>query len=162
LHQQDLSREGGWSPAAAIKVQHQPGEMNMRLFRSLAVGLALLALGGCTLLQGVVGDSATAKDALRGVQASLATYADVYQPAVLAYGHLPPCPYVGLCKDAAVLAQLKEADLKATAAIVAARSVLEGKADSTGQITAALATIQGAEAQIAGSGALTLVSGNVR
>lgn len=124
--------------------------------RLLAVLALTAALGGCTTLQGVIGSTAT-QDALQAARITITTYADIYQPAVIAYGRLPACGSAGapvLCKDAAVFAKLKAADLAVTKSVTAAQGVLEGTATDAGQITAAINAITQAEATIAASGAL--------
>lgn len=122
----------------------------MKTLRFFVFAAACLAMTGCAALQG----STTGADAIKASQVTLTAYADVYQPAVIVYGHLPACPGATLCKDAAVLAKLKAADATATATIVAAQAVLEGSATDTGQLAVAVQAIQAAEVAIAASGAL--------
>lgn len=123
---------------------------------TLALLLAASSLGGCAYLQG----STAGNDALQGTKLALTTYADVYQPAVITYGHLLPCPAATIiCKDEATLANLKSYDAKATAAIVAAQAVLEGNLTDAGQLADAMAKIQAAETAIASSGAMVPVKG---
>lgn len=123
----------------------------MKLIR-LAAAAALLALAACSTPTGGI----SSPGVLKATQVALTTYADVYQPAVLAYGHLPTCPAAAICKDNAVLAKLKAADLAVTNTLVAARPILNGTLPDKGQLTDALVAIQQAEATIAGSGALKL------
>lgn len=118
--------------------------------KRLFIPLAALALCGCSLIP----DNATTADAKKAVQAALTTYADVYQPAVIAYGNLPVCPSAPICHDKLVYAKLAAADSAVTKSITAAQAVLEGSASDTGQLTAALTAIQAAEATIGGSGVL--------
>lgn len=110
--------------------------------------IPLLALGGC------VTDSVS-QDAIGAAQATITAYADIYQPAVLAYGRLPVCPQAVLCHDAATFGKLKAIDAAVTQSITAAQSVLEGKTADSGQISAALTAIQSAEATIASSGVMS-------
>lgn len=121
-----------------------------RLFL-IAATAALLC--GCQAIQGSIGDNAT-KDAMKAAQVAITTYADIYQPAVIAYGQLPECPAATFCRETAIFNKLKGADLAVTTSIVAAQEVLEGKAKDTGQITAAILAIGAAEQAIAASGAM--------
>lgn len=127
--------------------------MKRMLFAAALAGMALL--GGCALLP----DNATTADAKQAVQVALTTYADVYQPAVIAYGKLPACPNPtpsgSICHSVALYAKLAAADAAVTKSIVAAQAVLEGTATDTGQLLNALTAIQNAEVSIASSGALT-------
>lgn len=136
--------------------------------RILAI-LALSALAGCGTLTSLV-SSDTVLDAKTGAKTIITGYADIYQPFVLTYGHWPKCgvPVVTgapadsaagltvaaplLCHDPHVLAMLKAVDKAATAAIVAAKRVLDGTMPDTGQIEAVMAAIQSAELQINASG----------
>lgn len=119
----------------------------------LLIAAAAALLCGCQAIQGTIGGDAT-KDAMKASQVAITTYADIYQPAVIFYGHLPACPDAIICKDANTLQNLKAVDLAATTSIIAAQEVLEGKAKDTGQITAAVLAIAQAEQTIAASGAL--------
>lgn len=123
----------------------------MKLLR-IGVALALLAIGACTTAQtdGVKGS------ALKATQVALTTYADVFQPAVLAYGHLPDCPQAIICKTRDTLNKMKAADLAVSSTLEAARPVLNGGKSDTGQLANALQAIAQAEATIANTGALKL------
>jgi hypothetical protein len=132
-------------------------EMKMKsMLKAAAIAAALLSvasLGGCATFQSLFGTGA-ANDALKSAQIVLTTYADVYQPAVLAYGALPACPQAPLCHDPAILHTLKAADARAVDAIGKAQCVIEGTCADTGQLAAAVAIVQDTEASIAKSGAL--------
>lgn len=127
--------------------------MKKLLFAGLALAGLLVALSGCALLP----DNATTADAKKAVQVALTTYADVYQPALLSYGRLPPCPAQGLCHDTVVFAKLAAADKVVTTSIIAAQGVLEGTTADTGQLVAALTAIQQAEIAFASSSAASLL-----
>lgn len=125
----------------------------MKFARYAAIAAIIaLPLGGCALL----GNGTAADDALKAAQITLTTYADVYQPGVIAYGNLPACP-VGapVCHDPAALHALKMLDAQVTAALTSAQCVLEQTCSDTGQLAALETVIQSAETQIAKSGALT-------
>lgn len=115
----------------------------------LVAGALALSLGGCTAFQNLAGNSPVAADAIKGAQVAITTYADVYQPAVIAYGNLPACPAATLCRDPATHAKLKAVDLAVSKSIAAGQAVLEGSVADTGQITAMLQAIMSAEAAIA-------------
>lgn len=121
-------------------------------FLRTSVALALLVLGACTTSQT---DSAS-NTAMKATQVALTTYADVFQPAVLAYGRLPACPQAVICKDQAIVNKLKAADLAVSSTLEAARPVLNGAQTDAGQLVNALQAIALAEATIAGTGALKL------
>jgi hypothetical protein len=126
----------------------------MRRIAILATAAFLLC--GCTTLQGLIGPTAS-QDALQAARITITTYADIYQPAVIAYGHLPVCgapEATMLCKNPVIFAQLKAADLAVATSLKAAQAVLEGTLSDSGQITSAISAIQQAEASIAASGAL--------
>lgn len=123
----------------------------MKLLR-IGAALAFLAMGACTTAQTDGAKNTT----LKATQVALTTYADVFQPAVLAYGHLPPCPQAVLCKDQTVINKLKAADLAVSSTLEAARPVLNGGQTDAGQLANALQAIATAEATIAGTGALKL------
>lgn len=130
----------------------------MRLFKLLALSTLSLSLMGCSIFSalGIDTNSTAAQDALKATEGVLEVYADIYQPAVITYGHLPVCVpgQLSLCKNTSVLASLKAIDLKATSAIVAARAILEGGPDTGSQLADAIATITTAETQIASTGVL--------
>lgn len=121
------------------------------MIKALSFAAVGLLMGGCALFSGPAG-----QDALKGAQAAITTYVDVYQPAILAYGQLPVCgsaPVVVLCHDKAVYAKLKAVDLAATKSIVAAQAVIEGSTSDTGtEISDALSAISAAERAIASEG----------
>lgn len=123
----------------------------MKLLR-IGAALALLAIGACTTAQ----TDSVKGSALKATQVALTTYADVFQPAVLAYGRLPACPQAVLCKDPATITKLKAADLAVSSTLEAARPVLDGGQADAGQLANALQAIAQAEATIAGTGALKL------
>lgn len=114
-------------------------------FKFLILPLIAVVLSGCALFQG----SAAGNDALKATKLALTTYADVYQPAVIAYGSLPACPGAVLCKNAATLTKMKAVDAAAVATITAAQGVLEGKSTDSGQLAQAQQAISVAEQQIA-------------
>jgi len=123
----------------------------MKLLR-LGAALALMVLGACTTAQ-----TDSAKSAyLVAVKGALTTYADVFQPAVLAYGHLPDCPQAAICKDQPILDKMKAADLAVSSTLEKARPVLDGSMSDGGQLAQALLAVQQAETTIANSGALKL------
>lgn len=130
----------------------------MKKLIALGALVGALTLGGCAWLQQQAGDSPAAADALKAAQVAITTYADVYQPAVLAYGQLPACPHPtpsgSVCRDPAVHAKLKAVDLAASRSIEAARAVLEGSLTDSGQITAMIQSIGSAETAIAAAGAV--------
>ncbi len=117
--------------------------MRKLIFAVIATGM----LTGCT--------TGLEQDAVRGSYIAINAYADVYQPAVLMYGQLPPCgPNAPkLCHDKDVYADLKAADLAATKSILAARAVLSGKSSVTGtELSDAMTAIGAAEMRIASRG----------
>lgn len=118
----------------------------------VAGALALTSLGGCAAIQNAAGNSPVAADAIKGAQVAIATYADIYQPAVIAYGNLPVCPTAALCRDPAVHAKLKAIDKATVTSIEAAQAVLRGNLTDAGQITTAMQAILNAENQIVAAG----------
>jgi hypothetical protein len=121
-------------------------ENNMKRFALIAA--AALMLCGCQTIQSAIGSTAST-DALQASKAAIATYADVYQPAVIAYGRLPTCPAALLCKDTNVFRNLEVANLAVIKSIVAAQAMLEGTATDSGQIAAAFQAVAQVEASIA-------------
>lgn len=121
--------------------------------RTVIILTTALLLSGCASVENLLTPNVS-QDAQTAAQATITAYADVYQPLVLAYGHLPKCVPGGpqVCHDVKVYAMLKSVDLAATKSIVAAQAVLEGNATDAGQIQAALAAISAAELQINASG----------
>lgn len=107
---------------------------------------AALALTGCSSFSL---DVATRDDFRKAAAVAIATYADVYQPAVLAYGSLPPCPAALLCREPEVHAKMKALDLAAVRSIDAAEAVLTGNAASRGEVERAIAAVVEAEIAIA-------------
>lgn len=124
-----------------------------RLFSALAV-VGLMALAACAGSGAATGT--TSASVLKATNVALTTYADVYQPAVLAYGKLPVCPAATICHDPVVLGKLKAADLAVTKVVTAAQPILNGSVPDAGQLGDALTAIEQAESTIAGSGALKL------
>jgi len=119
---------------------------------ALAGSLAL-SLGACALLQKTNPD--VASDAIRATQVAITTYADVYQPAVIAYGNLPVCNgSTPICRDQALHAKMKAADLAASTAIETARKVMNTNVGDGGELTAAIQAIISAETTIAQAGAI--------
>lgn len=119
--------------------------------------VALLAVGGCAGLQrDADAGSTAASTSLKATQLAMTTYADVYQPAVLYYGSLPACPAATLCRDTAIHAKLKAADLAVTKAVSLAADVTSGKVVDTGQLLGVIEAIQSAEVTIGSSGALSV------
>lgn len=123
------------------------------LWRLAAASILALSLGACQALQ--QSNSSAANDAIKAAQVAITTYADIYQPAVIAYGNLPVCNgSTPVCRDQAVHAKLKAVDLAASTAIEAARKVMETNVSDAGQITAAVQAIINAETTIAQAGVL--------
>jgi hypothetical protein len=111
-------------------------------------GSLALSLGACAALQKASPD--VASDAIRATQVAITTYADVYQPAVIAYGNLPVCDgSTPICRDQAVHAKMKALDLAASTAIEAARKVMATNVGDSGELTAAIQAIMNAETTIA-------------
>jgi len=129
----------------------------MKLFRLLPAAALAVSLGGCSLIP----DSAITKDAKLAVASALTSYADIYQPAVLAYGRLPICPDPtpsgSICHDQLILAKLKAIDLATTSTIVTAKGVLDGSSSDTGtELTNAINAITAAQSQITATGIMTM------
>lgn len=138
----------------------------MNKLRNLLSAAAMsLALAGCASMgatpTGAPPTVGTVQaDAVKAAKAVVTLYADLYQPAVLAYGRLPDCPGATLCKDRAILNRLKAADLVASTAIEKARPILDGLASGSGiEIQDAVKGVQAAESLVASSGAFNLMKG---
>lgn len=114
--------------------------------KKLLLAASILALSGCASFDL---DVATRDDLRKAATVAIATYADVYQPAVLAYGGLPPCPAALLCREPEVHAKLKALDLAAVRSIDAAESVITGDVASRGEVERAISAIVEAEVAIA-------------
>lgn len=129
----------------------------MKHLKMLAA-IGLLALAGCATDGTTTAPSQTANDAMTGVKASIAAYVDVFQPAILTYGHLVECPHPTpsgmFCHDKDVLTKMKAIDKAVVRTIVAAQAVIDGKELDTGQLTIAVQAIIAAETTISGSGIL--------
>lgn len=114
--------------------------------KTIALAFAL-ALSGCA-------SSAPSNDLRRGFAVAAATYADVFQPAVIAYGNLPACPAAVLCRNPATHAKLKAVDLAAVRTIEAARASARAADFDAAKVSAAIVAIAEAESAIANAGAL--------
>lgn len=128
------------------------------MFRKLAVvmtaGALALGLSACSLWSTLTGDDSAAS-ARAAAYTVLASYADTYQPAVIAYGKLQTCSdtVTTACKTEATLSALKSIDKKATAAVTALHTVLANASDdddTTATITADTEAIQTAISEISG------------
>ncbi len=121
------------------------------LFAALALGVGL---AGCSTIQSVVGNSPAAEDALKATNGTLLAYHDVAQAGLLTFGNLPTCPQPSgtVCKDSGTWQKLKATDAATVALINGAKAVLDGSQDDAGQIAAALAAIQQAQAQFSQAG----------
>lgn len=127
----------------------------MRSLRLLAIGALALLAAGCASLK-PPSDTDAQKTALRTAEIAVTTYIRVYQPAVIAYGQLPPCPLAPICKDQGVVEKLKAVDLAAVSAIRAVRPVLKGELPDAGQVAIAIRDVMIAQNAIVETGALTL------
>jgi hypothetical protein len=130
----------------------------MNLSKAIAAATLALSLTGCGttlggLFQSTVG-TATTQDALKAAQVTLTTYRDVYQTGLIAYLNLPHCPqaYLVACRNDTLVPKLVALDNAATASILAAQQVLEGKIADTGQLAAMVSEVQKAETAIASAG----------
>lgn len=133
--------------------------MNLRPIAAATVLSAAFALAGCQSIANMTGTTNSAgADALSAAQTGVKVYADVYQPAVLAYGGLAPCgspTATIICKDDALFQTLKRSDATLTKMIVDAKPVLDGSATDTGTtISVLMQAVSDAEVNIAASGAL--------
>lgn len=109
-----------------------------------------------TLTFALLAACASVPSGATAARAAITTYVDVYQPAVIAYGHLPVCGSFGsgsICHDLKVYADLKAADAAATKSIVAANDIIGG-GGSENDLDAAIAAVVAAERIIASKGVL--------
>lgn len=120
----------------------------MKVLRTLAALALVACVAACSSLNVTVGSN-------KSVNAALLAYADIYQPAVMAYGSLPVCPAAALCRQPAVHAQLKAADLAVSKSVEAARPVLSGSLPDHGELLAVLEAVSASQALIVRSGIMT-------
>lgn len=125
--------------------------MKRMLIAAALAGMALL--GGCALLP----DSSVTADAKKAVVVALTTYTQVYQPVVIAYGHLPVCPVQApqLCHDRDLFAKLAAADAVVNTTAKAAKTVMDQNVGDPNALQNVVTAIQTAQLQIAASGLLT-------
>lgn len=105
----------------------------------LIAAITVMLATACALLAPVTVDG----KARRAAAIVLETHAALQQAALI-YGHLPACtepPLVHVCRDPGHWIAIRDAERRATDAIMAAVPVLEGSAPDSGQILRAVEAI---------------------
>lgn len=121
-----------------------------------AVTIALaLSLTGCASLPRIIGaETATKMEtaSLKAAKTSLIVWR-ITQDAVLVYGRLPACdpaiPDAKVCRSAGAWDKIKSVELTTTAAILAARPLVEAGSDDIAFLAGVVTTVNNAQIAIA-------------
>lgn len=127
-------------------------------------GVLFFFLSGCSLWASLTGDDQAASERAAAYTV-LTTYADTYQPAVIAYGQLPTCSdsiKYG-CKTSATLSRLIAIDKSVATTAVALQTILENSknrdaTDTRQTVVSDTQAIEAAIAEIAGYSIIATVS----